>query len=364
MWRDVEGKLPESYCHYVDSQDLEKLIGVKERFSFDEFDGEASEETRQLDLQTKEQFLVPYNKSRWYSAFVVMKHVFSLFPCLEAMKMDLELGDGASREEWRNGFLHAMSGIDRFALEKTLHLLLPLVQAIVYCQQETSAPIDVTAVIASLQSFFLSADFVSLDATVKKECFEERMDCSVGIPRPIYDFFRIDCCEKWKDRLAEDNPEIQAFAASVQQAVKEHILSQQRGVFFVERKESELVSMADAANAEIMRFLLNYKEREGLPMRVYLDQAAWKYPILYEVYKDLFCDVVTSSVVERSFANCGVVSVKKSYRRDMNTANTAAVLKTNYQCLKDYHLFEELMPFLGVPSRKRSEPSLGHMYQL
>ena len=146
--------------------------------------------------------------------------------------------------------------------------------------------------------------------------------------------------------------------------MKEHILSQQRGVFFVERKEAELVSMADAASGEILRFLLNYKEREGLPTRVYLDQAAWKYPILYEVYKDLFCDVVTSSVVERSFASCGVVSVGKAFRRDVATANIAAVLKTNYQCLKDYHLFDELMTFLGVPSRKRSEPSLGHMYQL
>ena len=334
---------------------------MKEHFSFAGLDGD-TEITRQLDLQAKEQFLVPCNKSRWYAPFVVTKHVFALLPALEAAKTDLELAPGS--EEWRGRFLHAMAGLERFALEKALHVMLPLVQAIVYCQQETTAPIDVTAVIASLQSFFRTQEFFPLETAVRKECFEERMDCSVGIPEAIYDFFRIDCCEKWKENLSEENPALQEFAAAVQQAVKEHILSQQRGVFFVERKEAELVSMADAASGEILRFLLNYKEREGLPTRVYLDQAAWKYPILYEVYKDLFCNVVTSSVVERSFASCGVVSVGKAFRRDVATANIAAVLKTNYQCLKDYHLFDELMTFLGVPSRKRSEPSLGHMYQL
>lgn len=53
---------------------------------------------------------------------------------------------------------------------------------------------------------------------------------------------------------------------------------------------------------KILRYMTSYSERENLPLRTYFDRASWKYPILYQVYKDLFVDVVTSASVEQLFA--------------------------------------------------------------
>ena len=187
----------------------------------------------------------------------------------------------------------------------------------------------------------------------------------MDVPSPIRTLLYDEFDMKWKDNLSDTNPEVQSFVDSVYQAIKKHVFSTECGPFFTERKEHELLDMMEAVRGEILRFMANISERANLPLRIYFDRSAWKYPILCEVYKELFVDVVTSASVEQLFAEHGTLHIPQNNQLDEAAENTFVMLKTNYKFIENNGLQDELYDYLGEPgSRKRNEPTMGHLYPL
>ena len=235
------------------------MIGVKEGPQLNEATYDVDRSFEHLDQLVKTDFLVWYNKSRWYSAWVVMKHVYSLFPALKTLEE--EMGSGSPLTDNEEKLVYCLRNINRDVLEKVLHYLLPLVQAIVYCQQESANPVDVIAVIHSLRDFYSSTNLVMINQAVFTECFKDRMDCDLDIPVPIRTLLYDEYDIRWRQNLSETNPEVRAFIESVHDAISKHVFSTGCGPFFAERKERELVDMMDAVRDEIMRYMVSYTER-------------------------------------------------------------------------------------------------------
>ncbi len=336
---------------------------MKEGLQLNESAYDVNQSFDHLGQLAKTGFLVTYNMRHWYSAWIVMKRVYSLFPALKALQDDM--GSGGPLTDNDEKLIYCLRNINRDVLEKVLHYLLPLVQAIVYSQQESSNPVDVIAIIHSLQDFYSSTNLILVNQTVFTECFKDRLACDLDIPSPIRTLLYDEWDMQWKEDLSETNLEVRAFVDSVHQVIKKHVFSADCGSFFTERKEQELIDMMEAVRDEILRYMTSYSERENLPLRTYFDRASWKYPILYQVYKDLFVDVVTSASVEQLFAEHGTLHIPQNNQLDEAAENTFVMLKTNYKFIENNGLQDELYDYLGEPgSRKRNEPTMGHLYPL
>ena len=109
---------------------------MKEGLQLNESAYDVNQSFDHLGQLAKTGFLVTYNMRHWYSAWIVMKRVYSLFPALKALQDDM--GSGGPLTDNDEKLIYCLRNINRDVLEKVLHYLLPLVQAIVYSQQESS----------------------------------------------------------------------------------------------------------------------------------------------------------------------------------------------------------------------------------
>ena len=305
----------------------------------------------------KSSFLIQYMKNRWYSAWVVMRRVYALYPALKAMQEELSETWGDKNQDV-NYLIRLIGELDQTVLQKALNYLLPIVQGIVYCQNESTAMVDAISLLTSLREHYSSCTFFPLDETVRKECIDDRLNCVVDVPESIIEFF-YGVADKTP--ITPELPSYEHFIAEVHMTIKQHVLSNQCGRFFSSRKQEELFDMMAATHNEIIRYLEAAKERECMTIRNYLEVSSWKYPVLYEVYRDLFCDVTSSSSVERSMIMHGLASIPRQPHMDEMVMNTLVLLKTNHQYIQEYNLQNEMyFVFDEHFGRKRFFPTGGH----
>lgn len=301
-------------------------------------------------------FLIQYKKSRWYSAWVVMKRVWSLYPALKAME---EMSDSWDHhKENAMQFIQIMQGLDRTMLERVLNYLLPLVQGIVYCQQDHAGYVDVVSLLSSLRNYYLNdATFFPVTLDVQKDCLDDSLNCMIGVPAPLVELFYGMATNT---PATTTLPAYESLLSNAQEVIKQHMLSESCGNFFAMRKQTELHEMIATIPNEVSHYVNSAKDRETLSVRHYLNTTTWKYPVLYQVYCDFFCNTTTTPAIERSMVMHGVASIPTRSHMDDMTANTLLLLRTNYQQLHDHHLLEEFRESLEDGVRKRPYPSGGH----
>ena len=349
--------MPTEYLQYQDPVLLEQMINVKETVNLITSSFTDDSICSKLTELGKSSFLVQYMKNRWYSAWVVMKHVYALYPALKAMQEELS-ETWIDKDQDVNHLIQMIGELDQTVLQKALNYLLPIVQGIVYCQSETTTVVDVISILSSLRQHYASCTFFPLDETVRKECIDDRLNCVVDVPQSIIEFF-YGVADKTP--ITPDMPSYEHFITEVHMTIKQHILSEQCGRFFSSRKQEELFDMLTVIQNEIIHYLEAAKERECMTVRNYLEVSAWKYPVLYEVYRDLFCDVTASSSVERSMIMHGLASIPRQTHMDEMVMNMLILLKTNHQYTQEYNLQNELhFVFEDHFGRKRFIPTGGH----
>lgn len=83
---------------------------------------------------------------RWYSAWMVMARFYELYESL----ITVSLLRSGSRDQKTKDFITAMEKIKKEELLRALHYLYPLVDAINYCQKDTTSTMEVIPLIRSL----------------------------------------------------------------------------------------------------------------------------------------------------------------------------------------------------------------------
>ena len=99
---------------YIDGASLEELIGVKEGLQLNESAYDVNQSFDHLGQLAKTGFLVTYNMRHWYSAWIVMKRVYSLFPALKALQDDMGSG-GPLTDMMRSLYIVYVTSIEMFS---------------------------------------------------------------------------------------------------------------------------------------------------------------------------------------------------------------------------------------------------------
>ena len=110
------------------------------------------EDSNKNDQRRKRSYsLLSFGMTRWYSAWTVMERFYSLREALFVLKDECETN---KKYKPHKDFVKSMESINMYQLNKILHFLRPLVQAIDYFQRDSSLHIDVLPVLNRLREYY------------------------------------------------------------------------------------------------------------------------------------------------------------------------------------------------------------------
>ena len=122
---------------------------------------------------------------RWYSAWMVMARFYELYEAL----ITVSLLRSGSRDQKTKDFITAMEKIKKEELLRALHYLYPLVEAINYCQKDTTSTKEVIPLIRSLYDYYKNSILITLKPETQKKIFDERFRMYRYTPEELYRLF-------------------------------------------------------------------------------------------------------------------------------------------------------------------------------
>ena len=120
---------------------------------------------------------------RWYSAWMVMARFYELYESLITVSLLRDFIDQKTKD-----FITAMEKIKKEELLRALHYLYPLVEAINYCQKDTTSTMEVIPLIRSLYEYYKNSILITLKPETQK-IFDERFRMYRYMPEEQYRIF-------------------------------------------------------------------------------------------------------------------------------------------------------------------------------
>ena len=230
---------------------------------------------------------------RWYSAWMVMARFYELYEAL----ITVSLLRSGSRDQKTKEFITAMGKVKKEELLRALHYLYPLVEAINYCQKDTTSTKEVIPLIRSPYDYYKNSILITLKPETQKKIFDERFRMYRYMPEELYRLF------------TEAPREVNVSSPEVQQRV-EKIREEAYNIFcgVTDYDEQDTWEEEDADRrpkltaSEAIVFLQQCRMRKGLSTTEYFSIASCKNPNLHGLWLRTMSRTASSAAVERSFS--------------------------------------------------------------
>lgn len=288
--------------------------------------------------------------TRWFSSWLVMERVCSLYQPLLRLNLMIETGEIALPEEKREQFITAMMAIDETMLLRACCFLFPLVQGINYCQRDSTLQMDIPPMMESIHGFYMNHSY-SMDANplevilpisreVIVDSFKSRECLFYTVPKDVRDFFF--------DQFFAEHGEVSSDSREFQEKIREYcdcILDFVNNCSKIPEELKELFRCPRGhIFCEVTRFMNERGYRSSLA--TYMSISSQLLPHLYALYQFLFIQPASSASVERSFSILNHIQTGSRNRIGCTTLRNLLFIKMNYSIGKKCGWRNEMRSFL------------------
>lgn len=338
-----------------DTSDEEYVDDYYEEDNADEvivIEGEGNVAVR-VEMPLKEGKILRLKKfciTRWFSSWLVMERLCSLYrPLLELLSM-VERGVIALSKEKTMLFTKAMNAIDETTLTCACCFLYPLVQGINYCQRDSTLQMDILPMMESIHSFYMKHTYstevnptdviLPIARELIIDAFKERECLFYEVPKEVRAFFF--------DQFFADHPDATDETREYQEAIRESCNNLMHFVLNCSRVPAELRELFRSHKGEVfneVRLFMSEHEFHS-SLSGYMASSSQVLPHLHALYEFLFIQPASSASVERSFSIQNQIQTGSRNQLGCKTIRNLLFIKMNYSIAKKCGWKNDMLSFL------------------
>ena len=277
--------------------------------------------------RTKPLHLLSFFDVRWYSAWMVMRRFYILWNVLTRLNSHIDPDDHPK-------FADAFKLIDKTHLLYIVQLLYPLVEAIDYCQRDSSRSVDGLAIIKKLRDYYLDISVDGLENDEVEKIFSDRLKLFNHLSEGLQELFSLPYSKK-----LDDSEKNNLVNKCIDELLKISIPD-------MDKQEIENI-----AYMEVPLFLDSGTLRKGLTISGFFQSynnrnQGQKFVLLPHVYEQLKSQVASSAAVERSFSEQALIQTSRRRLLKTKTVNNLMMIKCNLKFLKRRGMELQLRKYL------------------
>ena len=264
---------------------------------------------------------------RWYSAWSVMQRFHLLWNALSAVNMyALEIN--------HTNFYETFNQINVQRLGYIITLLYPFVEAINFCQRDSSRSFDGYRVIKELHEHYLRNQVFDFSNDQINDIFLSRLELFTNPSEGLNKLFSLK---------ADHSLSLEEQSELVTMCKKE-----------ITHYTFPNLSQTEAINrlgAEVFMYLNNGESRKGLSVEEFfmsynISNIQSQFILLPQVYKIINSQVSSSAAVERSFSHQALIQTPRRHLLKQETVNNLMTIRCNFKYLERHNRDNELYDFL------------------